>query len=212
MHLRRLIRTFGILAVLAVPAAALAQTPAGSTTTMMQSSTGSEGIGIGVKGGVLMAKLTKEQLDAGFKENPGFIGGLFIGGNRGGRLGFGVDLMYKRESFKVPNGNPGHLDFINVPVYFRVNIGSESLNNVSIYALGGADLNFLLRASDGSRDDVTDNFERADYGYVVGLGVELTRFIVEGRFTKGLGNIVKATGAPQKKTQAIAVMIGLRFN
>src|SRR5581483_8515682 len=105
------------------------------------------------------------------------------------------------------------LDYLDVPVYARINAGSSSTSGVSGYGVVGVDLNFLLKAkASGSTTDLTSSFERADYGLALGFGVEITRFVVEGRFTRGLGNIAKETGAAVTKTQTFAIMFGVRFN
>ena len=98
-------------------------------------------------------------------------------------------------------------------VYVRINAGSSSLSRVIGYGIVWVDLNFLLNAKLSIGDDsVTDQFQRADYGLVVGGGVEIARFIVEGRFTRGLGNIAKDKNDPVLKTQTFAVMLGVRLN
>ncbi len=197
----------GLLALLVAPIPVFAQ---------QQASTGNsqhhEGIGIGVKGGPLFS--TIDEVDNSFSNRTGFIGGLFLGGNRGGVVGVGVDLLYARKGGKDPDSRDTlDLDYINVPVYARINIGSSSRQGVSAYGTVGADLNFLLKAQVSSGGgDIKDQFERADYGVAAGVGVEITRLIIEGRFTRGLGNIAKDKRAAVLKTQTFAVLIGVRFN
>lgn len=210
MHLRFLTRTLTLLAIVAVPAYALAQTPPASPPAQQAPQSGG-GVGIGVKGGPLFSSLTAAQTDV--SNRTGFIGGLFIGGNRHGVVGVGVDILYARKGLKDTDGVTLDLDYINVPVYARINAGSSSLNKASVYGIIGVDLNFLLKAKFNVLDtDAKDDFTQADYGLAVGIGAEITRFVIEGRYTKGLGNIAKKTGAEELKTQSFAVMFGVRFN
>jgi hypothetical protein len=173
-----------------------------------------EGVGIGAKVGPLFSSLDQATSSSKFENRTGIIGGLFIGGNRGGTVGVGVDVLYARKGAKSDVAAAAlDLDYLNVPVYMRVNIGSRSTGGVSVYGTVGADLNFLLKAkaTDGGTV-LTDNFSRADYGISAGLGVEITRVILEGRYSKGLGNIAKSSSDPELKTQSFALMIGVRFN
>ena len=73
------------------------------------------------------------------------------------------------------------MDYLEVPVYVRINAGSSSLSRVIGYGIVWVDFTFLLDAKLSIGDDsVTDQFQRADYGLVVGGGVEIARFIVGG--------------------------------
>jgi hypothetical protein len=170
------------------------------------------GIGVGIKAGPLFA--TIDDVDNSFAKSTGLVGGLFLGGNRGGTVGVGIDLLYARKGGKDPDSDAKlNLDYLNVPVYARVNIGSSNRNRFLGYGTVGVDLNFLIKGKlSVGGSDVTDQFERADYGIAVGFGVEITRLIVEGRFTRGLGNIAKDKDDPELKTQTFAVMVGVRLN
>ena len=57
-----------------------------------------------------------------------------------------------------------------------------------------------------------DEIESVDASLVVGVGVEITRFIIEGRGTWGLRNIVKGMEGVDIKTKTFALLVGLRFN
>lgn len=176
-------------------------------------SSGHGGIGIGVKGGLLFATIAEAGEPNAFKNRNGIIGGLFLGGNRTGIVGVGVDLLYARKGGKDPNSSTTlDLDYVNVPVYVRINGGSSSLNGVIGYGIVGVDLNFLLKGKLSTGEDVKSEFERADYGFVVGGGVEITRVVVEARFTQGVGNIAKDKSASVLKSKSFAIMIGVRFN
>jgi hypothetical protein len=207
-QLTRLIRLAGVFALVALlPLPALAQLPASQA-----SSTRHEGFGIGVKGGPLFSSLSVEDVDDLFETQTGFIGGLFMGGNRPGILGVGVDLLYARRGANIEGIDDRiTMDYINVPVYMRINAGSSSLSGAIVYGTVGLDLNFLLKSKLGG-EDLTDDFQRADYGLAVGVGVEITRFLVEARYTQGIGNIAKDKDDPVTKAKTFAVMAGFRFN
>lgn len=209
--IRTLTRTLLFLALVISPIAALAQTPSANPATQPARH---EGIGIGAKIGPLFSSLDQDSTSAGFefKNRTGFIGGLFIGGNRPGIVGVGVDILYARRGGKPSFGDETlDLDYINVPVYARINAGSGNINKgAAVYGIVGLDLNFLLKARGFSVE--TDDFNRADYGLALGIGGEISRFIIEARYTKGFGNIAKDSDDPVTKNTSFAIMFGARFN
>ena len=77
----------------------------------------------------------------------------------------------------------------------RVNIGSRSRNGVSIYGLVGPVFDINLKASLNDLD-VKSKYESLDFGILGGVGIEITRFLVEGALTtKGLRNVLKSGNA-----------------
>lgn len=173
----------------------------------------SPGIGVGVKGGLLFSNLDFGSNDDFLKNKTGFIGGLFFGGNRGGLLGVEADILYARKGANVENSN---LDFdiqtLEIPVLLRLNAGSGSLSGARLYGLAGPSMAFRLKSEFGGID-IVDFTQGYDVNLVLGGGVELTRFLVEVRYSKGLKNISKDfSESDDIKTRAWAVLLGLRFN
>ncbi len=204
---KRIAQVMGVLALVLAPVAASAQQSA------PQASSNHGGIGIGVKAGPLFSSLDEANVTNGFSNRTGVIGGLFLGGNRPGLIGVGVNLLYAKKGAKDPNSSDFvNLDYIEVPVYLRINAGSSSTGGVSVYGVVGPNFDFLLKANSKDGTDLKSLFNRADYGVQFGAGVEITRFIVEGRYTKGIGNIAKNKNDPTLKTKTFAIMFGVRFN
>ena len=57
------------------------------------------------------------------------------------------------------------------------------------------------------------NYENFDFNLVGGAGLELTRFIIEGRGIWGLKNIaVNQLSAGDLRTRTFALLFGIRFN
>jgi hypothetical protein len=106
------------------------------------------------------------------------------------------------------------LQYLEIPILARINIGSRSRNGISIYGLVGPVFDVNLKASIGDRD-VKSNYESLDFGLLGGVGIEITRFLVEGRFNQGLRNVLKSDNAAafgDIKTRSFAVLFGFRFN
>lgn len=171
-----------------------------------------EGIGVGVKGGLLFSSLDFGRNDDFLQNRTGLIGGLFIGGNRGGLLGIEADIFYARKGSRLPTNRDLDIHMLEIPVLLRLNAGSRSLGGVSLYGLAGPAMDFRLK-SEFNGLDIIDFTEGYDVNLVFGGGVEITRFLAEVRYNHGLRNISKNFSASNEiKTRAWAVLIGLRFN
>jgi hypothetical protein len=175
------------------------------------------GAGIGLKLGPLFTSYSAASCDGCFNTNTGFEGGIWFGGNRGGRVGIMGEVLYAKKKQEANNGlltGSTSLQYLEIPILARINIGSRSRNGVSIYGLVGPVFDINLKASIGSQD-VKSNYESLDLGLLGGVGIEITRFLVEGRFNQGLRNVLKSGNAAafgDIKTRSFAVLFGFRFN
>ena len=116
----------------------------------------------------------------------GWEGGIWFGGNRGGNVGVMGEILYAKKKQQV-TGVTGSttLQYLEIPILLRINAGSRSRNGVSVYGLIGPVFDINLKAKQGNFD-VKSNYESLDLGILGGVGVEITRFLVEGRYNKGL--------------------------
>jgi len=210
--------------VLAMPATAVAQSGTGSNNSsflvsgLAQNhqgavSGGGGGIGIGVKGGLLFSSF--KETGESFKNNNGFEAGIFFGGNRAGAVGVMGEILYAKKGAKDSTGTFAvDLYYLEIPVLLRVNLGSANKNKGAIvYVIGGPAFDINLKAQQNNID-VKSNYESLDLGIIGGAGVEISRFLVEGRYNWGLRNVLKANGgtANDVKSRSFALLAGFRFN
>jgi hypothetical protein len=172
---------------------------------------GGNGVGIGIKGGFLWPSFAEAQ-GAGFKDDSGWMFGLFFGGNRGGVLGIMGEIQYGKKSGSLGNNNLDQY-FLEIPILARINIGSSSRNSVSVYGLVGPvfDVNLQTKLNDVK---IEDKYQSVDVGLLIGGGIEITRFLIEGRYNQGFKNVLKAEGGSTSdiKSHSFAIEVGLRFN
>lgn len=173
----------------------------------------SQGFGFGVKGGPLFSKF--QEAKETFKNNNGFEAGIFFGGNRPGGIGVMGEILYAKKGSKDASGTLT-IDsyYLEIPVLLRVNLGSANRNTGAIvYGIGGPVFDILLKSQQNGLD-VKANYESLDLGILAGAGVEVSRFLVEGRYNWGVRNVLKATGssASDIKTRSFALLLGVRFN
>jgi hypothetical protein len=179
-----------------------------------------QGFGIGAKIGPLWTgfdSATVGSSTVNFKTSTGFEGGIWFGGNRGGLVGVMGEVLYAKKKQEVDTtGTTGSttLQYLEIPILLRVNIGSPSRNGISVYGLFGPVFDVNLKAKFGDID-VKDNYESLDLGILGGAGIEITRFLVEGRYNHGLRNVLKSDNAASLadiKTHSFALLFGVRFN
>jgi len=173
------------------------------------------GAGIGFKLGPLFTSYSAASCDGCFNTSTGFEGGIWFGGNRGGRVGIMGEVLYAKKK-QEGSGLTGStsLQYLEIPILARINIGSRSRSGVSVYGLVGPVFDVNLKASIGGLD-VKNKYESLDLGILGGVGIEITRFLVEGRFNHGFRNVLKSGNAGSFgdiKTNSFAVLFGFRFN
>lgn len=171
-------------------------------------STATSGFGIGVKGGVLFSSFSQAKSD--YKSSAGWQGTLFLGGNRPGGVGVATELTYAKKGAKL-GSNTTDTYYLEIPLLLRVNMGSSNRNSGAIiYALAGPAADILLKAQIAGVD-IKSQYKGLDWNFIGGVGVEVSRLIVEGRFNWGLQNVLDGPGN-SLKTRSFALLGGLRFN
>jgi hypothetical protein len=192
----------------------------GASPVLAQSQTGSsqqgesnrqEGLGVQVIGGPVFSKLGAEE---GFdtSNKTGFLAGLSLGGNRGGRVGVGADILYGQKGSKIAGFDDFSEQVVHVPVMLKVNLGQRSANGVSAFALGGPYFEWQFSGKVGDVD-VSEDTNGYEFGYVFGGGIEVLRVSVQARYMHGLKAVDKTfETTTDSKSEAIAILVGFRIN
>jgi hypothetical protein len=194
-------------------ALAAAMTIISAAPAWAQSQQRHEGIGIGIKAGPVFADFSDEDDDLDFKKRTGLQGGVFFGGNRPGTVGVMAEVNFIQKKAEIPFSDQNlTLSYLQVPVFLRINGGSRSLSGVNVYGIVGPAVD--IKVSDDAGDfDITDGFEGVDISLIGGVGVEITRFIIEGRYTWGLRRVNKEfNDVSDIKAKSFAILFGVRFN
>lgn len=166
--------------------------------------------GFGVKAGPTFSSFSSDDLD--FKNRTGLQGGIFLGGNRSGLLGLQVEANFiRKKSESEALGKSIEIDYLQVPVLLRLNFGTKSNNGFDFYGIVGPSMEAKIREKiEGVTFD--DGFESFDLGLMFGAGLEVSRFIVEGRYEKGLRTINKSfSDFAEIKKDSFSILFGIRF-
>jgi len=158
---------------------------------------------LGIKGGINFTNLNADNVD---DENIkiGFNLGLFAKAPITDMFSIQPELLYSSKGSKLTYRNflqgegeyRFNLNYLELPVLAMVNL-SEYFN---IHA--GPYLGFLTSSNikdlndngtvSGIRDIDVDNFNRFDYGFAFGLGVEIKGLVAGARYTLGLNEVGKS--------------------
>ena len=192
MNMRLLARlaTFSVLTLIISPSSAAAQ-------------------GAGVKAGPTFAKFSSDAFD--FKTRTGIHAGLFVGGSRDNVLGFQTEFNWLRKNTETEAGQQIRIDYLQVPLLLRLNVGSSSANGVALFGVIGPAIELKI-ADEVEGFTLDDGFEGADVSLAFGGGIEAARIIIEGRYAKGFRRINKTfSDLSEITTQSFAILFGVRF-
>jgi len=179
-----------------------------------------QGIGVAIKGGPVYPdfRITEPIASVDVDNRVGWQAGIALGGNRPGLFGGQVEVNYmvKRAAVTDPLGGTGRvkLDYIQVPVLARLNLGTKSKNIFAIYFIGGPtfDMKVHQDTSGFLVPPPDDSFKNFDMSIMAGGGVEITRLIIEGRYAWGLLQVNNNfESAAELKVNTFALLFGLRF-
>jgi hypothetical protein len=176
-----------------------------------QSSTKHGGIGIGIKGGPMFATLDTTGSTT-FQMKTGYQIGLFIGGNRPGVFGVGTEITYIKRNAQAQGQTTtsGSATALEIPLLFRLNAGSSSLSGADLYVLFGPAIDINLTKFNANFVANTTSY---DVNGVVGVGVEITRVILEFRYNRSFKNVAKTLGSSTDiNLHSFVLLAGFRFN
>jgi hypothetical protein len=170
-----------------------------------------DGFGIGAKGGFVYSGLSFSNASDVFNSDSGWMAGLFFGNKA--PVGVLAELNYlKKRVTDAATGAKTDLNYLDIPVMVKFNIGSTRANGVSFYIMGGPGFDFKVGDSVSNLAQVP-TYENFDFTLIAAGGMEITRFIIEGRGMWGLKNIaVNKFAAGDLHSRTFALLFGVRFN
>ena len=173
--------------------------------------------GAGFKIGVNFADLkidTSEEAEA--DRRVGVVGGVFYVFPIAPQFSFQPEWLYAQRGAKDPeNSDFGFdLDYFEVPLLLRWDSTSSGQSTFNLFA--GPSINFRHRArseDDEGDVDIRDQVEKIDFHLVFGAGVEIGRFLIDGRYNLGLREVNKDAEEDDfsVKHRGFSIMAGFRF-
>jgi len=174
----------------------------------------------GATAGISLSTLSfdpSSEAEYGFR--TGLVAGAFATWPLGSRLAIQPEGLFTQKGAKLDEAGIDatiKIDYLEVPVLVKYAITG---GDRAWHVFGGPSVAFKLRSSSsatfGGSTVETDNdesIEDVDYGVVMGVGLDVGRFTVNGRFTLGLGNInADDSDILKARTRTLAFLAGVRF-
>lgn len=173
-------------------AIAFAQTPAAGGAMV------SSRLGLGVRAGISLAKVSGTDDSIRYHYKPGWTIAFFLAPPTRGIVGYRTELLYSQQGFAYTDGkgNTGNAsnDYVMMPHMMTINITKF------VQVQAGAYAGYLLRAKNSNTttgnvsasNDYLDILNRFDYG--AGAGLEIHPFkglVINGRYNMGFAKLYK---------------------
>lgn len=210
---RRLMIAIAAFAMVLTAAPAYAQAQRAQVNT---------GLGIGALGGLTFTSVSTEtnDFDLSTDSGSGFVLGIWFGGNRDGRAGLMGELNYAKKKIKITDfGEEFEVEttYVEIPVLLRVNVGSRERDKPSLYFLVGPVFDIQINTKENGVDSPDDVYEGLDIGLMFGVGFEVARIGIEGRYSKGLKSVLGTDAAIESgfgntKLNTFSIVAKVRFN
>lgn len=172
-------------------------------------------VGGGIKAGINLANVNGFN-DPGtdLSQRTGLIGGVFMTFGIAPVVAIQPEVLFSMQGTKlhfndgVDSDATAKIDYIQIPVLLR--IGNSGGDKASVYAVVGPTLGILFRANqDGV--DFKDDLKKSQLGLAAGVGVTLTRFLAEARYTFDLQDFNKPVAGDNRRNRVISFMLGVVF-
>jgi hypothetical protein len=168
------------------------------------------GIGFGVLGMITRASIDVDDSPFDPDSRTGYGFGVWVGGNRNGRIGFVGEFIYLTRKASEDDEDIT-FKVLEIPAVFHVNFGSRSRNSVGGYVVVGPVFAINLgQTIDG--EDFDEGFGGADIGIIGGAGIEVYRIGIEARGNWGLRSISDEGDTTKIKTFTFELLGKFAFN
>lgn len=203
MSISTRVLSLALAGIVMVPAASAAQTASDMT--------------FGVKAGINSSSITFEDAgqQADVKRLLGAVGGVFLGKRISDNIGLRVEGLFSQKGAKdAETGDDAELRLTYIDVPVLLTLGPAATDDGARFSVfTGPQFSFKTKAEEtfqGQTQDVSDDVESNDFGWVVGAGVEMNRFNLDARYAHGLKNI--STGTAKVKNRVFSVMVGVNLS
>jgi hypothetical protein len=168
----------------------------------------------GIKVGSNVATIA-ESGDGGDELGPkgGFIVGGYLTAAVNDRFAFQPELLYSQKGGGGSDGGDDfsvNVNFLQVPALLRVDFPADG--RVRPFLLAGPAFGFRTGASiefAGDEEDIADDVARMDVSGIVGVGVQLSRAVVEARYDHGFRDLDREDGDNDAKSRTFSVLVGI---
>jgi opacity protein-like surface antigen len=161
----------------------------------------------GIKAGVNVSTLKyyrSSPPDTGTRQ--GFFFGVLTNSPFNRRVGLQTEFLWSQKGAKV-SGLKMKLDYFEVPMLLDIRLNTTGKSRASL--LLGGHYGILLKARANSTN-IKPAFEKLDLGLVAGLGVTTGEWVIDGKYSWGLRNII-ANKSDKVKNRTLQIGLTKKF-
>ncbi|MBP8273356.1 MAG: PorT family protein [Acidobacteria bacterium] len=185
--------------------------------TLLTPTMASAQVGGGVKVGINLSNVKGFNDDTtSSSQRTGLVAGGFMTFGLSPMLAFQPEVLFSMQGSKLHFSSNGvdtnatrKVDYLQIPLLLR--IGTNSREHASVYAIAGPTLGILVRATENGTN-IKSSVKRTDVGVVAGVGVSITRLLLEARYTYDLvdfNKVEQPSGA--HKNRVVSFLVGVVF-
>ncbi len=154
---------------------------------------------LGVEAGITFSNLYGDVAHDMFGSRLGIAGGAFLNLPLGTVLALQTEVLYEQKGGKF-NGIFYQLDYVEIPLLLNVTFGTPAFNPGLLLGPAIGD----IIASQG----VPMTIDHFDVGLVAGLQMNLSQFIVSGRYEMG---VMELSVDQKVKNSTVTFLVGLSY-
>ncbi|MGH7740300.1 MAG: porin family protein [bacterium] len=134
----------------------------------------------------------------------GFVAGGYLELDLGNSFALRPEVLYEQKGAAISGSTTTtELDYIEIPVLLKIGLGSPVFNP-SILVGPSFDWNTLAKDGNGN----ISNVNSSDIGLVAGLQINVSKFLVSGRYELGLDNVAHDTNV---QNGTLTFLVGYSF-
>lgn len=162
---------------------------------------------LGLEAGANFSSLLGKDLNSVGSVNAdrlGFVGGGYLELNLGNSFAIRPEVLYEQKGAAISGSTTTtELDYIEIPVLLKIGLGTPVLNP-SILVGPSFDWNTLAKDGNGN----ISNVNSSDVGLVAGLQIDMSKFLISGRYELGLDNVANKTNV---QNGTLTFLVGYSF-
>ena len=167
---------------------------------------GQASVSLGLKAGLNFNTISANILATSFSGRIGYHGGAFVNIKMSG-LAIVPEVIYSMQGADISSPTstgPVELGYLNVPVLLKLYL-LEGLN-VQL----GPQFGFLTSASSAGLD-IRDFVKGTDTSIAVGIGFDISKFVIDGRYNLGISEINENVTLNAAKNRVFQLSVGYKL-
>lgn len=135
----------------------------------------------------------------------GFVGGGYLCLNFGNSFGIRPEVLYEQKGAAISGtSTTTELDYIEIPVLLKFGLGTPGFNPSILL---GPSFAWNTVAKDASGNSIS-NLNSSDIGLVGGVEIDISKFLISGRYELGLDNVQSNTNI---QNGTLTFLVGYNF-